>query len=878
MAPTAEQAPMRSQQRRVCAHRESLENLYSEAEVIRLERRDATAERPSTMSSTSPGRVHFGLVCLLFFLSGCTALVYQIVWVRLLSLSFGASTYALAAVLIAYMGGMCAGALAVARWIDRSQHPLHWYAGLELLVGLYALALPTLLDGLSAGYVLVYQQWAPGFYVLSIVRLIASALVLLVPTMAMGATLPILCAALAGTPGDISQRTAMLYSVNTLGGAFGCLLTGFWLLPRLGIAGATYAAVAMNAAVALATLLAAQGRSLVTRAAPAGAGCDKPALRPVGPPPSPLTVAAVYVVTALSGFTAIAYETLWTRALTLVVGTTVYAFSTLLAAFLCGIVLGSMLYARLRFSRPALQLAAVQGLIGIFMLGGLPYLDQLPFVFLRLLAWSGQDWASLQVLRFGLLFGVLLIPGTLFGVSFPLAIGIATCGQSAVGRCVGMLYAVNTVGAIVGAAVGAFGLIPLVGIQGGILIVATINLLAAALLLVVTSEAPAARKLSWGGAGASVVVAALVLLRPWNLAYVNSGVYVYGPDYEKVADVRGVLNAYTTQFYREGPTATVAVVRSPTGTLSLAIDGKTDASTGNNADMSTQILLSHLPAMFVDRPEQALLVGLGSGVSLGSLLRHPVGAVDAVEISEAVVEASAYFADYNGDALHDPRVRLIVADARDHLRRTTHRYDLIVSQPSNPWISGVANLFTREYYRMVAAHLTERGVACQWVPSYQMSRDMLAVIFKTFSAEFPHVTVWSSTAVGDLFLIGSREPLQVGYSALLERLARPEVSADLARIGLTGPALLARTFKFGAADIARFVDSAGQPVPLNTDMNPVVEFACPRYVLARRVARDFRREVDLSGDAASLMELIEFQEDGERSAFTRIADESTSGS
>ena len=824
------------------------------------------------MAKSAHAHVAIGV---LFFLSGFSALIYQIVWVRLLTLAFGASAYAVGAVLVAFMGGMSVGSFIFARFVDRRKDRLRIYALLEAGVGLYALLLPSLVARLGDLYVSLYQHLMPTFYEISLIRLVVSVAILALPTIAMGATLPTLCALVARENHTAARRTAIFYGINTLGAVLGCLAAGFILLPWIGLDGATYFAVALNLVIAAGAYLlyrnsdeAAISTSTATNVNPLKSGiCEE---REPSEQGAELEIGGALLVIMLSGLTAMAYENIWTRVLTMIVGTTVYAFTTMLAAVLMGLVIGNGLFLFIRPRRPAILLAGAQVIIGLWVLLVTPHFDQIPFVFLKVFNWTHYNWAFFQIARFLLLFLLLIIPTTLMGLSFPLAVRIVVRRTGESGRKIGALYGFNTIGAIAGSFLGAFILIPFVGLQKGMILGASANIFAGLLLLACATEPKPAKKMC----GAAVIIGsalvAMAFVSPWRLTYINSGAFAYASTYANVADVRTAVDAFQPLFYREGPTATVAVMRSPLDTLMLTIDGKTDASTGQNADMSTQILLSHLPALFVEKPDKALLIGLGSGVSLGALLRHPIQRVDVLEISEAVVEASCLFSEYNHDALEDPRVNLVVDDGRHHLQRTAKRYDLVISQPSNPWITGVSNLFTREYYRLIASHLTQDGVACQWIPSYNMSKEIVATIVKTFAAEFPHVSVWTSGVVGDLFLIGSNREIELPYARFLNRLADPGVAEDLACIRLDSSNLLARTFKFGPLGVQEFLAEFPDDLALNTDDAPIVEFAAPYFLLAPRVARDLNQKSDLTGDLSRLLALIRFESEAQQAAF--IAD------
>lgn len=408
------------------------------------------------------------IVCGLFLLSGFTALVYQIVWMRHLTLSFGASAFAVAAVLIAFMGGMSAGAFVFGRFADRRSDPLRLYGLLEAGIGLYALGLPFVIERLCQFYVLLYQKWEPGFYTISLVRLAVSMLVLFIPTAAMGGTLPLLCALLKREGTGASRRVATLYGINTLGGVAGCVGAGFLLIPLLGLDGATYLCVAINLAIGLVCLAVHPRRVLAGQEVARGGDRTTAIAAPKRGPEPPVNddrVAVFVAITAiaLSGFTAMLYETLWTRILSMIIGTTVYAFTTMLAAFLMGIVLGNWLYYLRPPKRPALVLGLTQALVGVWVLLVLPYCDELPFVFLKVFRSASESWVLFQLLRFGLLWLLLIVPTTLAGFSFPLCVQMLVQRGGETGRKVGYLYGFNTIGAILGAFVGGFVLIPFIG-------------------------------------------------------------------------------------------------------------------------------------------------------------------------------------------------------------------------------------------------------------------------------------------------------------------------------------------------------------------------------------------------------------------------------
>jgi spermidine synthase len=806
----------------------------------------------------------------LFFFSGMTSLIYEVIWVRLLTLTFGAAAFAVASVLLAYMGGLCAGSWWLGRRADAIKNKLLIYAALEVFIGLYALILPWVLHHTGSLYVLIFQYFEPGFYTMSIIRLLCSTLVLGIPTFCMGGTLPLLAAGIQEKSSDqASRQVATLYSINTFGAVFGCLLAGYVFIPQLGLNGTTWLASFCN--ISIFVLVVMWQRKIGITVAPESPTKTRPIIESA---PLPREIRfVVFSCLAISGLCSMAYQTIWTRLISMVIGTTVYAFTVILAAFLLGIVLGSLLYRGWFTRHSLLALAWTQLTVGLFVLFSMPFFDELPFLFLKIFAETRENWFLYQSARMLFVLAIMIIPTTCFGLSFPLVVGICSHRAEGTGRTVGNIYAVNTVGAIIGSFIGGFVLIPFLGLQKSLMILSLINALAGFVLLSMHPTMRLKPRLINIVAAMLGLFLSVLLLRPWNLHYLNSAPYVYASDYNNTSSVENlkkILNSYELRFFKEDATATVSVFNI-SGTLSLAIDGKTDASTGGNADMSTQILLAHLPALLAPKADQALLVGLGSGVSLGSLLKYPVSHVDVLEISEAVVEASDYFHEFNYEPLKDPRVNTIIGDGRHHLLRTKKSYDVIISQPSNPWISGVSNLFTTEYYRLMSERLAPNGVVCQWIPSYHMTEEMLAVILKSFHGVFPYVTLWTSSVPGDLFAIGSNTPIQVKFPDYLQHLDRPGIREDLARIQMDNPLLLAKTFKYGQEQIGSFVQEFGRNLPENSDAFPIVEFMTPRFLWTQKAAQNLHHSDQLVGKLSSLLAYIHFEKETNRRHFTEKA-------
>ncbi len=773
----------------------------------------------------------------LFAVSGAAALVYETLWLRTLVLTFGSTVFALGTILAAFMGGLAAGSLVIGRATTRHANPLRLYGMLEVGVGLSALALPLLFSGARGATVALFPDWPEGNALFPIFRFVVSFTILLIPTFLMGGTLPAMTRLFVTTREDLGREGGLLYFANTAGAVVGTLAGTFALLPALGMAATNRVAVAANLAVGVAALaLSRRAASAPNAAAPdlapaAGLAEASPGARaeePAGPPALPVASAdaaprvgpsAVYALYALGGFAALALEVVWTRALLLTLGTTVYAFSTMLATYLLGLALGGLLGARLAFrSRaPERVLALLYLGAGVAVLVGNRFLGTLPLRYLRLQFQLGLDWNASLLVKFFLAFLIVLPPTFLLGAAFPIALRLVGRSVRESGAAVGRLYAANTTGSILGSFLGAVLFIPLFGLEKGLVAVAALFLAVALGLLALARS----RALVPAAAVAAVALLASALLPEWDRYLMRSGVYVYASRYRQIDDFLRARRDYQILFYEEGPEATVAVVDGQKYRY-LQINGKTDASTGK--DMITQVISGHLPLLFHDDPKKVLVIGLGCGVTLGAVERHPVESIRCLEIAPEVVEAAALFSEANGGALEDPRVTMTIGDGRNFLLHTRETFDVIVSEPSNPWIAGIGNLFTREFLRLARARLAPGGVMCQWTNLYDLSESDLAIMLATYREAFPHGAIFLSH-LGDLLLIGTEKPPALGFETLLHRLDDERIQSDLRRVGIT---TLYDLFGNFVTDFENLGPLAPPEAPIHTDDRAQLEFSAPK--------------------------------------------------
>ncbi|HZE95464.1 MAG TPA: fused MFS/spermidine synthase [Planctomycetota bacterium] len=698
------------------------------------------------------------LVLAFFFISGFCGLVDEVVWIRVAGTVIGNTTFAIGTVVGVFMGGLALGAWWGGRQADRRQGAalLRLYGLLEGGIALSALAVPLLIAASEPLYHALWNSVGQITALYAALRVLLVGVVLIVPTTLMGATLPVLTRYLSDSGRAAAGEAGRAYAINTFGGVAGTLASGLWLIPTLGLQATILVAVALNAAIAAASVALARGKT----------GTIEPALTPEPPPQR-----AALIVAALSGFSSLVYEVAWTRSLVLSLGSTVYAFTLILTAFILGLGAGSAVSSRLvlRARQPDAALAGIQAAIGLTALILLPFLGDLPLRMAPASELYRDCYAGLLFEHAKLIALFVFTPSLFIGAVFPFAFRLAAGTERAVGRSVAAVYSWNTVGSIAGSLAASFALVPMLGLAPSIRIAATVNLAAAAGLLALI---PQLRLV----AVAPVLVAGVAWLRPsWDSRVLASGAYLYGEDYRRMAETLHM--DLPTYLARESKILAeywdayglTTVHRSEDSNLSIRVNGKADASTGT-ADMPTQRTIGHLGLLHHPAPKRALVIGLGSGVTLGAVACHDLQAIDCVEISPAGVRAAEYFTDANGGVLKDPRVRLMIGDGRNAVQFAKEPYDVIVSQPSNLWISGMSNLFTRDFFVMASKRLAPGGIFCQWVQAYRMPVEDFRSILKTFFAAFPNGSFWEVFPGQDYVLLGSVESPRIAFADLETRM------------------------------------------------------------------------------------------------------------
>ncbi len=768
-----------------------------------------------------------------FFLSGVAGLGYEVVWGRWLHSVFGASAWALAAILSAFMAGLALGSYAAGRLVRRLRiDPLAAYGIIELLIGVWALLFPWLLKAAIAVQGRFFFQWVEAHTLYGLIRFGLCFAVLLVPTSLMGATYPLLSAYVARRSGAPTRWVGLLYGLNTAGAVVGTVLSGFVLVAHLGLAGSNYLLVAVNVGVGAVAILRARRTGAAATAAPSASAETAP------------LYGLILGIFLANGLFNLAYEVLWARALALIIGTTTYALSVMLGVFLAGIAAGSLwMTRRLETLREPLRwLLGIQAAMMLWVLASPLLVNALPFVFLRGLWALGLGWVSSVTLKC-LLSALLLLPLTLgMGAVFPLGIQLAFRRADGLAREVGDLYGINTAGGIVGAFAAGFLLIPLVGVERGLTATALGHGLTVAILVAVSRrgrEAVRRRWLRWAVVGGLAV--ALPFLARWNPLILASGVY-FQPRTFYDADGRVLLSERMSQaslrYHAEGASATVDVLEAPGGFRALAINGKSVA-TSNYYDYRVQRLLGVLPLLLHPEPQRILVIGLGTGMTSGTGSIDPATErLEIVEITEEVVGATEHFLRWNLGVVHKPITRVIVEDATHYLRFVDARYDVITSDPIHPFVIGAGDLYSVESYEVARSKLTSGGVFCQWVPLYQLDDGDIDSILRTFDEVWTNATVWVTGK--DFILCGARDAYRTELGSLRAKAEGEEFAEILRLLGFWAPEEVMSAYVGRLSSLRE--EFAGAVV--NTVERPYLEFSAPRAIFLATDARNLARILD----------------------------------
>jgi spermidine synthase len=810
--------------------------------------------------SDAPERAAFRISLYgLFIVSGLAGIIYEVLWSRYLSLFLGHSAYAQILVIAIFLGGMSLGALWIGARTERIRYPLRWYILVELAIGLMGVLFHLVFVAVtSAAYESLFPPLGVGFF-LQVTKWSISVLLILPQSILLGATFPLISAALLRRdPGRPGRTLSLLYFGNSLGAAAGVLVAGFWLLARSGLPGTLVAAAALNVVIAVGAWLV-----LLLYGGPPVQRASEESRAELASTPSPAsggdaqlispglqrTLIGVAFGTAVASFI---YEIGWIRMLSLVFGSATHSFEIMLSAFILGLALGSFWLRKHadRWSRPLFALGGVQWIMGVAALATLPlYTASFAWMaaLMRTFASTELGYSGFTLARYGVGLAIMLPATFCAGITLPLITRILVVGG--VGeRAVGRVYGVNTLGSIVGVAAAGLVLMPWLGLKGMMIVGATLDMLLGAVVLRAAARAAARWKgFALGSAVATAAVVILVLVAgPLDKRLLVSSVYRDGE-----LPPPGALEPV---FYQDGRTASVAVtLRTDAPLLFISTNGKADGSLPMywrdacsaeiprrplSYDAASQGLLALIPLAHVPAARSAAVIGQGTGMTshflLGSdLLEELV----TVEIEPEMVEGSRAFYPENARVFDDPRSRLVIDDAKSFFAASTRQFDVIVSEPSNPWVSGVSDLFTVEFYDRVSGYLSEDGVFAQWLQLYEIDDRLVLTVLASLHRTFRSYAVFQMNDI-DIVIVASNEPrLPVPDWSVFQL---PAVEADLCHNIRFSPRMLEAARLLDRAALAPLLDA--WPL-VNSDFSPVLDLGAER---ARYVGGDARGFMGLS--------------------------------
>lgn len=774
--------------------------------------------------------------------------MYEVLWVRYLSLIFGGSNLAVTTVLTVFMGGLALGSYTIGKRVEHYKKLFRLYGFLELGIALSALAFIGLIRFYPTIYIPLARINVTSPVYLSFIRVSLAALALILPTTLMGGTLPVLSSFISSRAKGLGSRLSFLYGLNTIGAFAGAAVTGFVLLPNYSVSATIRIAVLINAVVGILAIFiqdkaqAVLGESDSGDEAATDAGTQIPGLSEK--PGRLFSLKLVLWGIGVSGFCSLAYEVLWTRILSIVIGATVYGFTLLLMAFLAGIGIGSTAYGLFRkllgrfrretegnVMKATIAFGLVQVIIGAAALLVSLHIRDLPthaafiYNFFQKINPGIEPFKIRQLANFVLAFSFIFVPAFFMGVAFPLAVRIHGQYKKLVGHAVGEILSYNTIGAILGSAVSGFLLIYLLGIQRSLQIIFLVNI-GVGLLVIVSVKGK--KMLNWGVLGTVMVLILVQGLNPnlWKLW--DPHLYaVYQSNRSEMFSTperaRESMKQFEVLYYGEGVQAIVSSVMWGNAQVFIT-NGRAEAST-DSADMQLQYTLGHLPMLLAKNPKKVFVLGTGSGMTLGATSAHPsVEQITLAEIEPEVLGVAKTFGFYNHYVMNNPKLKIVFNDGRNFLMTTKEKFDVITADPIHPWFSGAGYLYSTEYFRLAAKHLNPGGMVCHWLPLYELTEDNLKSVVRTFRKNFPYTMMWLTLL--DAALVGSNSPIVIDENELERRIKEPQVLMDLKRVKMGSSEDFLSYFLMGDTGMKAY-SSGGR---INTDNNLYLEFSAPHNI------------------------------------------------
>lgn len=802
------------------------------------------------VSIESDSRPLKALLALSFWILGFNALVFQVVFAKKLIFLFGMTAPAIGTVLAVYFSGMALGSFFLGRSADRIKPVTinKFYVCFFLLTGLYGFLFPLIFKLLNWLILLVNQVHHLDFSGFNFFAFLFCAIFLILPAVFLGGGLAVVSKIYIHKEEALSRNVSLLYCINTFGGMSGAALTGFWLAPSFGLNASLFFASGLSLMTALFLYLRFKREGLFDSDRPEMAA--EPLNSAAKSKSAVIKNKSFLYALFITGFLALALEVFYTKTLILFIGSSTYAFSMILIIFLMGIALGSIAVSLSvdRFRVNYAHFGMLAGALGLWLLLTILIFERLPFWYMEVFtAFGSADFSVVLFAQFLLTAFLVLPPALLTGITLPIGIKLAAPDISRLGEGIGKLYFSNTLGGVLGSFSAGFIFMRTIGYQKTLVII-TVSYFILGSFFILRDKG--LRPLS-----KTILVMFLIsfglssfLLPAWSVSNLTLGVFDNTHHFAEYSEeaLKESTKDDEILFYDEGLSNICVIKKGGGAGLRLRINGKVDASTRLD-DLETQILIGALPMALHPDPEYVLSIGLGAGVSLGAITRFAEAKeIDAVEIDPAIIRAADLFKDYNNAALDDPRVNLILADARNHLYLTDKRYDVISAEPSNIWVSGNANLFTGEFFDLMSSRLKDDGIVLLWLHSYALETEDIKTLLKTFQKSFPQTYLFDGINVGNLFMVGSRQEQSIlDFDIVNEKFNSKNVRDELRRIYIKSPYQLLSNLLLDSDQVREFIRDG----ELHTDDRTFLE-----YSVAKNLAKGI--SVQAYEQFASMQETI----------------------
>ncbi|MDD5605557.1 MAG: fused MFS/spermidine synthase [Dehalococcoidales bacterium] len=728
---------------------------------------------------------------------------------KMLSLIFGTTAISTSIVLASFMGGMAIGSFLAGWFTDKSKLPLRLYGILEISISAFALLMPILFAGIDDIYIFIHRNLGAGMGAINIIKIALSFIVLIIPTALMGSTLPVISRFFINHFNHFGKNIGRLYFVNTIGGAIGAILAGFVLIIVLGIRESTWLASGINLLIGITAIIADLKLSKPTKAYSLPQQEENQQI--IG---STRQAKLALVAFGIAGFCSIALEVLWTRSLIFILDNTAQAFTTMLAAFLTGIAAGSLVMAHFvdKLKRPFLWLGAIIFGIGISGVVSVP-------VFINLGADAGislnlfqpeayWQWASIRFFRS---FLVMLIPTLLMGMTFPLVAKIYSTRPKLVGKTVGSIYAINTIGGVAGSLVAGFILIPFLGVYHSTVAITAAYMMLGILLLGCEP-----------GSGFKMQIKTVL---PPTCAFILTSILVLTPGNLVFSSQVEKQETDSIIFYDEGIGSTIKVYSNEAGYRYLSIDGFPVAST-TPRHRDIQLALGHTPLLLSQKDNaDVCIIGLGAGGSSWAATCYNINKLDVIELVPSVAQASRLLPEINHNLFELPIFNLVFADGRNYLHMTEQRYDVISVDATSPKSAGSGNLYSQEFYRDCRQRLTEDGLMVQWLPFHLLSPGEIGITVNTFVSVFPNTSLWFTPLRNYFLLVGSMDRLQIDYEILEQKISQPIIANELRKLNINNAFDFLSCFVMEGNSLKTYAGTKH----LNTDNHPRLEYSPSLY-------------------------------------------------